>query len=227
MRDLRSLTRMHHRAALAAATAIGLLAPAAAALAAPGITSENINMRAGPDVAYPLVASLPQGTPVEVYGCLSGWNWCDTQAGGARGWVAGAGLAVMVEAEPEPLIGYGPQIGLPFIGFDFDRYWGHYYRDRPWFSPEDHWHHGPVGGPIGGPGDFRGGRFQGGPIHGGPDIGDPGYRGPWHSGPDGRPPFAGPDGRPLPGGQGGYRPQPGGPEHGGPNGPAPGPGPHP
>ena len=210
---------------------------AGAAEAAPGFVTQNINMRAGPDVGYPLVASLPEGTQVEIYGCLPGWTWCDTQVGGARGWVAGVGLQVLYDQQPEPLTGYGEAIGLPFIGFDFDNYWGSYYRGRPWFSREDRWHgHDGRGpgfdrGPDRGPGFDRGpdhgpgrpGPWQGGPVHGGPNPGFPGgqggYRGP---GPGGGGPgeVHGPGGGP--GGPGQGRPMqgpgPGGPPHGNPGG---------
>ena len=155
------------RSATAALVAVAVLAGPAAA--APGFIDQPINMRAGPGVDYPWVASLPQGTPAEVFGCLPGWSWCDVATGGLRGWVAGPGVEVLYQNQPMPLYGYGQQIGIPFIGFDFGNYWGRYYRGRPWYTPVDRWHGG------GGPGFDHGPGFNGGPRDRGPGGGGPGF----------------------------------------------------
>lgn len=177
----------------AGALLAGLVTLAAAADATPGLVTQNINMRAGPGVEYPLVAQLPQGTQTEIFGCLQGLSWCDVAIPGARGWVAGPGLQLVYDDRPEPLDGYGAAVGLPLVGFDVDSYWGHHYRGRPWFHDEARW---------------RGAGFGGRPA--GP------YPGPYPDrGPD-RGPERGPERGGLPGGPG-FRP----PGIGHPVGPAP------
>ena len=132
----------------------GLTMFAGPADAAPGVVTQNINMRAGPGIDYPLVAQLPQGTPTEIFGCLSGFGWCDVAVQDARGWVAGPGLQLLYEDRPEPLVGYGAVAGVPLVGFEAGSYWQRHYRDRPWYHDVDRWRgDGPHGGPpVGVPG---------------------------------------------------------------------------
>ncbi len=162
-------------------TLAGLALAATAAMAAPGFVTQNINMRAGPGIDYPLVAQLPQGTQAEIFGCLPGWSWCDVGVQDLRGWVAGPGLQLVYDDQPEPLAGYGIAAGLPLIGFDVDRYWGRYYRGRPFYHDEDR---------------FRGERFHGGPPGGfhGHDEGPGPGRGPGGEDDIRRPGFAHPVG---------------------------------
>ena len=49
----------------------------AAARAEPAVTTQDVNMRAGPDASYPRVATLGRGVTVDVVGCVEGWQWCD------------------------------------------------------------------------------------------------------------------------------------------------------
>ncbi len=136
---------------------LAMLGPMAAD-AAPGVVTQNINLRAGPGIDYPLVAQLPAGTPAEIFGCLQGWGWCDVAIQDARGWAAGAGLQLLYDDRPEPLVNYGAVIGIPLVGFDVDSYWGRHYRGRPWYHDVGRWRgEGQHGGPPGGlPGRFRG-----------------------------------------------------------------------
>ena len=223
------------------ALATGLLTLAGAARAAPGYVTDGVNLRAGPGVDYPLVTPLPPGTPAEIYGCLPGWTWCDIAVngpqGGVRGWAAGPRLQLAYNGQPVELPEYGPQFGLPIIGFDVDNYWGTYYRAEPWFGDRGRWRGDFHGGGQGfdrargdvGRGDV--GRGEEGPRGPGDFAGDP--RGGFpNRGPGGEPggfhPGGGPGGRPG-GEQGGFRPgggpRPGGPGPGGSGHPGPAPGP--
>lgn len=144
-----------------------------AARAAPGVVVQNVNLRAGPDVGYPLVEPLPAGTPIEIFGCLQGWTWCDVGTNDARGWAAGPTLQVVYNDQPVYLPQYGAAVGLGFVGFEVGDYWGRYYRNRPFYGERDRFGGGP--GYAGG----RGPGFAGGPpggFHGGgePGRGEPG-----------------------------------------------------
>lgn len=240
--------RLHASARAGIAALLGLTALATAAQAAPAYLNQGMNLRAGPGVDYPLLASLPPGTQAEVFGCLQGWIWCDVATTGLRGWMAGVGLQVVYDDQPEPLAGYGAEIGLPFVSFDVGNYWGRYYRGRPFYAEVDRFHGDPgrygEGGPHGdfggGPrGGFGGGRpGEGGPGPG-PDGRQGGFRGPDRAGgPGGRmqeqgrgPGYGGgqpgggqpgggqPGGRGMEPGRGQQQPGPRGPEpHGNPGG---------
>ncbi|MGI4748515.1 MAG: SH3 domain-containing protein [Janthinobacterium lividum] len=207
-----------------AAVLIGLTVLGQSAWAVPGYVDQPINLRAGPGTDYPWIASLPQGTPTEIFGCLPGWSWCDVATEGLRGWVAGPGLQLVYDAQDVPLEGYGAQLGLPLIGFDFGNYWGRYYRGRSWYSQVDRWHGPPGRGGDHGPGwdhDGRGGEFGGGRPggggqpggdHGGERPGGGGQPGGDHGG--GRPGGGGQPGGDHGGGHPGGGGQPGG-DHGG------------
>ncbi len=182
---------------------------AASAGAAPGVVTQGVNLRAGPDVGYPLIEPLDAGTPVEIFGCLDGWTWCDVGVSNARGWAAGPTLQVLYDGQPAYLSQYGAAVGLGFVGFEVGDYWGRYYRNRPFYGERDRFRGGPGFGGGRGPG------FGGGPPGG--FRGDPGR------GEPGRGEFARPAGGPGP--QRGPGPAPG-PGRGAPGpargGPAPG-----
>ena len=166
-----------------AALAAGLIALGSTADAAPGYVVDGVNLRAGPGVEYPLVQPLPPGTPAEIFGCLPGWTWCDIAVNGpdgdVRGWAAGPRLQLAYNGQPVALPQYGPQFGLPIIGFDVDSYWGTYYRGEPWFGDRGRWR----------------GDFHGGPGYGGGPGGDR-ARGPGGFAGDGRGEYRGPGGAP-------------------------------
>lgn len=119
-------------ALLAAATA-----PASAYTGAYPTTA--INMRTGPDVAYPPVMVIPAGAPLTVLGCLGGWQWCDVTYGPYRGWVAGMYLQATWQQRPMPFYYAAPRYHVPIITFQFGPYWDSHYRARPWYRHRDHW----------------------------------------------------------------------------------------
>lgn len=123
-----------------AALAGGLLIPGIAAAAAPAIVTTDLNFRTGPSTAYPAFDVIPEGGNVTVYGCLSGYDWCDIRWSGNRGWVSGAYLAYLGERYyRRPISSIGVTIGLPVIGFDrysyYDRWYDDDYFDR-WIRRE-------------------------------------------------------------------------------------------
>ncbi|MEW6121480.1 MAG: SH3 domain-containing protein [Pseudomonadota bacterium] len=192
-------------AAWAFCVAVCTTAFSGAALAAPGFTTGNVNMRTGPDTAYPSVTVLPEGLPVDIKGCLEGQSWCDVATGIYRGWVYGEYLAMSYRGQPVLVPEYAPVLGLPVIGFNFARYWNRYYQGAPWWGQYNQWQNyrwqprpgwGP---PPPGPGPRPPGWWQ------------PGYRPPpgpnpgWNNGP--RPGWNGhPNPGPQPGWNNGPRP---------------------
>ena len=117
--------------------AIGLCVSAAAS-AQEAFTTRSANVRAGPERDYPLVATLAPGTPVNVVGCIDGYNWCDVVAYDIRGWVSARSLQFAYEGRRVGVLEYGPTIGLPLIGFSLG-YWDSYYRNRPFYRDRPRW----------------------------------------------------------------------------------------
>jgi uncharacterized protein YraI len=104
----------------------------AVAWAVPGFSTANVNVRAGPRTADPVVTTIPGGAPVEIAGCLSGWSWCDTLWAGHRGWVAGAYLNAAWQGRTVPFVTYAPRLGVPVVVYNGPAYWRRYYVGRPW-----------------------------------------------------------------------------------------------
>lgn len=116
-----------------------LFALPALALAQEAYTSRTVNVRAGPDASYPVVAQLPPGAGLQVMGCISGYSWCDVVFGPNRGWVYAGSLVYPYQSRRVPILGYGATIGLPIISFSIGNYWDNYYRGRPWYRNRSYW----------------------------------------------------------------------------------------
>ena len=127
-----------------AAAVFLLLTAAPAAAETEGFPTTDVNLRAGPDIAYPVIDLIPAGDPVTIIGCLSDWSWCDVAWYEIRGWVAADYIETVYEFERVYLPAYATLIALPVITFEFNTYWDSYYHERyherPWYRDRDHWH---------------------------------------------------------------------------------------
>ncbi|PWK92685.1 uncharacterized protein YraI [Fulvimonas soli] len=132
------------RSAALAALPLLLALPAAAGAQGIGYVTANVNLRAGPDVGYPRVDTIPAGAAINVQGCIDGWVWCDVLYGGVRGWMAGNYIQYTYDNRPVLLPDYGARIGIPIVSFAIGAYWGSYYRDRPFYRQRDYWYHRPM-----------------------------------------------------------------------------------
>ncbi len=98
-----------------------------------------VSQRAGPDIGYPRIMTLPAGIPVSVYGCTDGWEWCDVQAEDNRGWVSGQFLQYDYQNQRVLLPDYGARVGIPIVAFVLGTYWEQNYRSRSWYRDRDRW----------------------------------------------------------------------------------------
>lgn len=176
-----------------------------------GFVNSNVNLRAGPSTGYPVVTVLQAGTPLEIFGCLDEYTWCDVDWRGYRGWIAARYLEYDYRGRRVLVPDYAPQLDVPIVAFSFNDYWGRYYRGRSWYSNNDRWgppppRRGPPPGGWNGGGGPPPGGWNNGPPPGGPGWGGGGGGG-WNGG--GRPPQGGWNGNnnwnggPPPGGGGG------------------------
>ncbi|OXI29781.1 peptide-binding protein [Burkholderia sp. AU16741] len=153
-------------------------------VAAPGVadaqnsayTNSPAELFAGPAPDYPVVAQIPPGTALDVFGCLSDYTWCDVALPGVRGWIDAQLLDYPYQGSYVPLLEYGAIIGVPVTGFAIGAYWDRYYRHRPWYPERDRWAHRPE--PRLGPGGMPPG--QGRPQPGAPMQVAPGGPPPVH-----------------------------------------------
>lgn len=109
------------------------------ALAQEAVTVKDVNVRAGPDRGYPLVAWVSGGTSVYVNGCLDDFRWCDVTAGANRGWVYARNLQYIYQGQPMTIYGNGQTLALPIISFILGSYWNDNYRNRPWYGNQNQW----------------------------------------------------------------------------------------
>jgi len=97
------------------------------ALAQGTLTLRAVNVRAGPDSAFPLVTTLRASTPLHVFGCVSGWHWCDVSYGRSRGWVHSSYIGNLFRDR------------TPIIEFSVETYWDAHYRRRSWYADRSRW----------------------------------------------------------------------------------------
>jgi uncharacterized protein YraI len=115
-----------------------LLTPAAA-LAAPGIVTASVSMRAGPGQGFPTVDRIPGGAHVNIHGCIRGDAWCDVSWSGDRGWVSSQYLEYFYRKRYVYLPDYVDVIDVPVVPFVLDSYWASYYPGRPWYHRRAYW----------------------------------------------------------------------------------------
>jgi uncharacterized protein YraI len=127
---------MKLRALFVAATV--LLMPAAA-LAAPGIVTTTVSLRAGPGEGFPTVDRIPGGARVNIHGCLKGNAWCDVSWSDDRGWVSSQYLEYLFRDRYVYLPDYVDQIDVPVVPFVLTSYWSSYYAGRPWYQRRAYW----------------------------------------------------------------------------------------
>jgi uncharacterized protein YraI len=107
-------------------TGAGLLALSTGfAAAAPAVVENDLNLRAGPGIEYPVVAAMPSGATVDVMTCQAGW--CRVAFNGTVGWASrafiGTGGGVAVAPATRGYIegyssgGYAPGYGYETYGY--------------------------------------------------------------------------------------------------------------
>ncbi|MBN3733888.1 SH3 domain-containing protein, partial [Burkholderia sp. Tr-20390] len=81
-----------------------------------GYTNSPAELFAGPAPDYPVVAQIPPGTALDVFGCLSDYTWCDVALPGVRGWIDAQLIDYPYQGGYAPLLEYGAIVGVPITG---------------------------------------------------------------------------------------------------------------
>ncbi|SDN96609.1 SH3 domain-containing protein [Afipia sp. GAS231] len=115
-----------------------LLMPTAA-LAAQGIVTTTVSLRAGPGEGFPTVDRIPGGARVNIHGCLRGTAWCDVSWSDDRGWVSSQYLEYLYRNRYVYLPDYVDEIDAPVVPFVLTSYWSSYYAGRPWYHRRAYW----------------------------------------------------------------------------------------
>jgi uncharacterized protein YraI len=115
-----------------------LLLPAQA-WAQAALTTQSVNVRAGPSNIFPTVTWLLTGTSVTVVGCTANWRWCDVIAGGKQGWVYTRFLSYRFNGTAVTIVNGGPTLDLPQTEFSLGQYWDTHYQDKRWFGRKPYW----------------------------------------------------------------------------------------
>jgi len=119
--------------------AAALLLMPTAALAAPGIVTTTVSLKAGPGEGFPTVDRIPGGARVNIHGCFRGKAWCDVSWSDDRGWVSSRYLEYLYRNRYVYLPDYVDEIDVPLVPFVLTSYWSSHYAGRPWYQRRAHW----------------------------------------------------------------------------------------
>ncbi|MEH2589494.1 SH3 domain-containing protein [Bradyrhizobium sp. AZCC 1721] len=119
--------------------AAAMLLMPTAALAAPGIVTTTVSLKAGPGEGFPTVDRIPGGTRVNIHGCFRGKAWCDVSWSEDRGWVSSRYLQYLYRNRYVYLPDYVDEIDVPIVPFVLTTYWSSHYAARPWYHRRAHW----------------------------------------------------------------------------------------
>lgn len=104
----------------------------------------DVNLRAGPSTAYPVITVIPAGAGLVSYGCVPDYSWCDVSLGAYRGWVAASYMQVVYQGAPVVVTpGVAAAVGIGVAAFS-KVYWDTHYAAYPWYG---RWAAYPVYGP--------------------------------------------------------------------------------
>lgn len=108
-----------------AAVGCALAFPAGGAWASERATvTANVNLRAGPSSRYQSLGVVPAGEMVAVYSCRTGFDWCNVEHRGKRGYLAGRYLAYASQGDyyGELFSSVGLYAGVPLFWDDYPIY---------------------------------------------------------------------------------------------------------
>ncbi|QKV17560.1 SH3 domain-containing protein [Oricola thermophila] len=119
---------------LAAGLVLLGIAAIPASAATPAIATTDVNMRAGPATAYPVVTVIPRGARVVTHGCVADFSWCDVAWAGKRGWVHARYVQIVWRGAPVVVTpAVAAQAGVVVVTYD-RAYWDTWYVGYPWYG---------------------------------------------------------------------------------------------
>jgi uncharacterized protein YraI len=114
--------------------------PTVPASAAEGWARLPGTLRAGPELDYPAITRVARGGAVDVFGCLSSYDWCDVAVDGERGWFPGSRIDLMRDGQRVRISrSVAEVIGLSILSFGMTDYWASHYGGRPFYRDDRYW----------------------------------------------------------------------------------------
>ncbi|MDR3375952.1 MAG: SH3 domain-containing protein, partial [Ancalomicrobiaceae bacterium] len=97
-------------------------------------------LRAGPESDYPAITRVARGDALDVFGCLSGYDWCDVAVGGERGWFPGSRIELASDGRRVRMSrSVAGGIGLSILSFGMTDYWASHYEGRSFYRDDRYW----------------------------------------------------------------------------------------
>jgi len=93
----------------------------------------SVDLRAGPDETFPVVATIPPNAHMDLEGCLSGYTWCDVSWNDERGWVSGRNIEAINQNKTVDLTDLAPEVKVPVVTYNTASYWDTYYKTTPFY----------------------------------------------------------------------------------------------
>lgn len=122
---------------------LAITVPSAANAASAAFAVANVNLRAGPGTAYPVVTTLFAGSAVTLHGCMANLSWCDIGWAGNRGWVAASYIRVEYNGNTIVITpSTTSQLNITVVSFNYS-YWQAHYAGRHWYGHWDNYHGSP------------------------------------------------------------------------------------
>jgi uncharacterized protein YraI len=129
------------RVLLVIGIAVGAIASqqATASASERATVTANVNLRAGPGSKHKSLGVVPAGDPVTVFSCRTGFDWCNVDHRGKRGYLSGRYLSYPTQGEyyGEAFSDVGIYLGVPLFWDDYPIYGPPGYRPPGYRPPSD------------------------------------------------------------------------------------------
>lgn len=131
-----------------AAALLAMTLAGGASAATQAIATADVNLRAGPGTAYPVVRVVPARAPITSFGCVADYSWCDIGHAGARGWVAARYVAFLEGRTPVVMTSaVAARYRVPVVVYS-PTYWHRHYVGYSWYARGPAYYGRPVAGPC-------------------------------------------------------------------------------
>lgn len=100
-------------------TLAGTLGAGAAMADVDATAVTDLNLRAGPSPAQPVIAVIPNAGAVSIQGCIEASSWCEVNYNGTQGWAYGDYLAASTDGGSVRVIENRSVIEVPTVTYEY------------------------------------------------------------------------------------------------------------
>lgn len=100
-------------------TLVGTLGAGAAMADVDATAVTDLNLRAGPSPAQPVIDVIPNAGAVSIQGCIEASSWCEVNYNGTQGWAYGDYLAASTDAGSVRVIENRSAMNLPTATYEY------------------------------------------------------------------------------------------------------------